>query len=167
MPSCCGITVGWHDAVHCPWPAMEPGARATATRAREARLPVLRRPLFDRWWLVPWLDRRRLQDFDNAEIKRALMPSFSPPGSSGSICWGRCLSMQMLEVAYQVRTLARYVVASQEIELTADAVLTPSSGACGLGEADGAQLGAMRWMPTARWEPTAAHAVGARRGAYR
>lgn len=86
------------------------------------------------------------QDFvDNAEIKRALDAALLLSGLDRLDVLGldACL-MQMLEVAYQARGLARHVVASQEVE--------PDGGwpyhtilrrLVAWPEADGAQLGAM------------------------
>jgi len=86
------------------------------------------------------------QDFlDNAEIERALDAALLLPGLDGLDLLGLDARLvQMLEAAYQVRGLARYVVASQEIE--------PEGGwpyhtvlrrLAAWPQADGAQLGAM------------------------
>lgn len=160
--------VGWHDVRGsiAPWPAMEPSAEGDRVDAggSEARLPVLRRPLF-RQVVASALARgiawdASSQDFlDNAEIKRALDAVLLLSGIERFDLLGfDACQMQMLEVAYQVRTLARYVVASQEIE--------PDGGwpyhtilrrLVAWPEADGAQLGAMVVDAYLRaCEPTAA-----------
>ncbi len=146
--------IGWGDGkgTIAPWPDQVRGSSAGPGGAagRGARAPVLRRPIF-RVTAESILARgiawdSSSQDFlDDAEIKRALDAALLLSGIERLDLLGldACL-MQMLEVAYQVKGLARHVVASQEVE--------PDGGwpyhtilrrLAAWPEADGAQLGAM------------------------
>lgn len=143
--------VGWGDgATIVPWPEEGRGTANEASARRGARPPVLRRPIFRATGEgilargIAW--DASSQDFlDNAEIKRALDAVLLLSGLERLDLLGfdACL-MQMLEVAYQVKGMARCVVASQEVE--------PDGGwpyhtilrrLAAWPEADGAQLGAM------------------------
>lgn len=118
------------------------GRGAGVWRSRRPVFPVTTESILARG--IAW--DATSQDFlDNAEIKRALDAALLLSGLDQLDLLGldACL-MQMLEAAYQVRGLARHVVASQEIE--------PEGGwpyhtvlrrLAAWPEADGAQLGAM------------------------
>jgi len=117
---------------------------------QEARAPRPRRPLF-RVTAESALARGMAWDatsrdlLDNTELERALDSALLLSGLDrlDLLCLDACL-MQMLEVAYQLRGVARYVVGSQEGE--------PEGGwpyrtilrrLAAWPEADGAQVGAM------------------------
>jgi len=86
------------------------------------------------------------QDFlDNAEIRRALDAALllSRLDRLDVLALDACL-MQMLEVAYEIKGLARYVVASQEVEPEGGwPYTTLLRRLSAWPDADGAQLGAM------------------------
>lgn len=140
-----GVGLGDARVAMAPWPDDGRGAAGRVVRA-----PVLRRPIF-RATMEGALARgiawdAASQDFlDNGEIKRALDAVLLLSGIERLDLLGldACL-MQMLEVAYQARGLARCVVASQEVE--------PDGGwpyhtilrrLTAWPEADGIQLGTM------------------------
>ena len=157
--------VGWRD-----------GGAATASRPHVGRTPaagqggiaglgppVMRRPIFRATAEsilargIAW-DASSQDLLDNAEIKRALDAVLLLTGLERFDLLGfdACL-MQMLEVAYQAKGLARCVVASQEVEPDGGwAYHTFLRRLAAWPEADAAQLGAMVVDATLRaGDPTA------------